>query len=415
MELIPPTDTDKLPLLARTFHSLRYRDFRLFWIALTVSLLGLSFQTLAQGWLVYRLTSSATMLGVAGFVPAILAAPASIAGGLIADRVSRRKLIILTQALMMLPPVALSYLIWSERVQVWHVVAATTILAVIAAIDLPSRTAIVPQLVHPDDLLNAQGLASAVRQVTRIVGPALAGVVVMLWGEAIPYLVNGLSYLAMVMALLLMSPQPAPVDDHRKGLRGSLLEIVGYIFSNPILLGLLVISAAQGLFLNSYITLLPVFASDILHVGPTGLGWLNAAIGLGALAGALGVANLGKGRRGQVLFAISLLMPIALAGFAWSTKLIFSIPLLLLLGIGMVVIRTITATIFLTIVPNRLLGRVSSLATLIYFGAPYIGGLPAGYLAENWGVPFVLCLAGILFFITMVIIRRKVPDIPRHE
>ena len=415
MELIPPIGNHKIPFLSRTFHSLRYRDFRLFWLALTISLLGLSFQTVAQGWLVYRLTNSATMLGVAGFVPAMLAAPASIIGGLVADRISRRKLIIITQTLMMLPPVALAYLIWIERVQVWHVVLATTILAVIAAMDLPSRTAIVPQLVHPDDLLNAQGLASAVRQVTRIVGPALAGIVIAIWGEAIPYLINGLTYFAMVLALLLMSPQSAPAGDHRKGVGASLFEGFSYIFKSPILIGLLAISTAQGLFLNSYITLLPVFASDILHVGPEGLGWLNAAIGFGALAGALGVANLSKGRRGKILFVISLLMPIGLAGFAWSTKFAFSIPLLIVLGIGMVLIRTITATIFLTIVPNHLLGRVSSLAGLIYFGAPYVGGLPAGYLAENWGVPHVLSLAGFLFFITMVIVERKVPDIRRYE
>ena len=401
-------------LLTRTFYTLRYREFRLFWMALVVSLLGVSFQTVAQSWLVYRLTDSPLMLGITGFIPAMMAAPASVLGGLLADRVSRRNLVIVTQTLMMGPPVVLAFLIWRDQVQPWHVIAATAVLAIVAAVDLPSRTSMVPQLVPEDDLLNAQGLASAVGQVTRIVGPALAGVIVALWGEAIPYLINGLTYLVMVGALLMMKPIPAVERDRRQGVGSSLFQGFHYTLKTPVVFGLFLTVAAQGFFLSAYVLLLPVFAKDILNVGATGLGWLNAAAGAGALIGALGVANLETGRRGWVLNLGGFIMPAVLVAFAWSGNFYAVLPLLLLLGAGTVVIRTIAATFLLTIVPDALRGRVISLATLIFYGAPYAAGLPVGYYAERWGTPIVLSLCAPLFLASMLWVYWKMPEIRRQ-
>jgi len=401
-------------LVSRTFYTLRYREFRLFWMALVVSLLGVSFQTVAQSWLVYRLTNSPLMLGVTGFIPALVAAPASVLGGLLADRVSRRNLVIITQTLMMIPPVVLAYLIWRNQVQPWHVIAATAVLAIVAAVDLPSRTSMVPQLVPADDLLNAQGLASAVGQVTRIIGPALAGLIVALWGEAVPYLINGLTYLAMVVALLMMNPIPPVERDRREGVRSSLLGGFRYTLRTPIVFGLFLTVAAQGFFLSAYVTLLPVFAKDILNVGARGLGWLNAAAGAGALLGALGVANLQTGRRGWVLNFGGFIMPAVLVAFAWSGNFYASVPLLLLLGAGTVIIRTIAATFLLTIVPDSLRGRVISLATMIFYGAPYAAGLPVGYFAERWGTPIVLSLCAPLFLASLLWVYWKMPEIRRR-
>ncbi len=416
VEFTPPVEIGKRVPFARTFQALRYRDFRLYWLAFNVSLLGLAFQNVAQGWLVYRLTNSATMLGVTGFVSAILAAPAMIVGGIVADRFSRRSVLVVTQTLLVIPPVVLAYLIWRDQVQVWHVIAATTAMGIIAAIDLPSRTSIVPQLVGPDDILNAQSLSSAARQVTRIAGPVLAGMLIAWKGEAGPYLINGVTYLAMVAAFAAMRPQPAPAQSLRhEGLRSSLLDGFEHIWKSSILLGLFVMAIAQGMFLNSYLTLLPVYAGDILRVGAPGLGWLNTAIGVGALLGALWMANLEQGRRGRVLFVAGLLMPVALTAFAWSQWMGLALPLLMALGGGTVVIRTITTTMFLTVVPDQVRGRVSSLATMVYFGAPYIGGLPAGFLAEHWGAPTALTLAAILFWVSMVIIGLKTPGVRRLE
>ncbi|MBI2975599.1 MAG: MFS transporter, partial [Chloroflexi bacterium] len=241
MDLSPTVAPGKRPPFSRTFQALRHHDFRLYWLALIVSLTGVAFQTVAQGWLVYRLTNSALMLAVVGFIPAVLSAPASVVGGILADRFQRRKLITFTQALMVLPPTALALLIWSGKVQVWHVIVASTVLGIVAAIDLPARAALIPQMVGEDDLLNAQGLSSMVYQVSRIVGPALAGLVIAASGEALCFLLNGLSYGAMVVALLFMHPGPdipRPVGRRKGGLRGVLLDGLSYTLKDPILLGL---------------------------------------------------------------------------------------------------------------------------------------------------------------------------------
>lgn len=415
MESLPPNTSEKRSLFANTFYTLRYRDFRLLWIALTISLLGTSFQTVAQGWLVYRLTGSATMLGITGFIPAMLSAPASLIGGMLADKISRRNLVIVTQFIMIFPPIVLAYLIWKDQIQVWHVIAATIILGITAAIDIPSRTALVTNLVPMEDMMNAQGLASAVSQLTQIIGPAIAGVVIALYGEALPYFVNGVSYIAMVVALLMIRPVPPVKRERNEKVTSGFLKGIKYTFTTPFIFALLLIATVQGVFLRPYLTLLPVYASDILKMGPQGLGWLNTAIGFGALIGAFGVANLKKGNRGKYLMWGSFIMPFVLIGFAWSTRMGLALPLLFLMGLGTVFLRTIPATFILMEVPDDLRGRVLSLATLIWYGAPYVAGLPVGFLSDYWSVSIALTLFGVLFLLTMIIINYKVPRVRQEE
>ncbi|HEX9867499.1 MAG TPA: MFS transporter, partial [Candidatus Tectomicrobia bacterium] len=386
-------------------------DFRLYWLALAVSLLGVAFQTVAQGWLVYRLTNSAFMLGFTAFLPGVLSAPASIVGGVLADRLSRRKLVAVTQSLMVIPPIALAYLIWSMKVQVWHVILASTALGIVAALDLPSRMAMIPHLVDEEDVLNAQGLASAVRQVTRIVGPVTAGLVIATAGEAACFLINGLSYLAMVAAVLMMRPQPALLQNPQGGLRSTLLEGSAYVVRSPVILGLFGMLAAQGLFLSPYLTLMPVYARDVLNVGAVGLGWLNAAVGAGALVGALTVANLGQGQRGRVLVAGSAVMPLALGAYSFSRSYPLSLGLLTVMGFGTVVITAITATMLLVIVPDRIRGRVNSLGTLVYLGAPYTAGVVIGFLTERWGPAPPLSAAASLFLVAIILLNLRVPGL----
>jgi len=415
MGLTPQVTVASRVPLGRAFVALSYRDYRLYWLALSVSLLGVAFQTVAQAWLVYRLTGSALMLGVVGFIPAVLSAPASIVGGIIADRVSRRKLVMVTQTLMALPPTGLALLIWAGRVQVWHVIAAGATLGFVAAIDLPSRTAMIPNLVAGEHVLNAQGLASAVRQVAQIVGPALAGLTIAAAGEGACFLINGLTYLAMVLAVMLMRPQPVPGENRRRGLRSSLFGGVRYTWENPVILGLFAVFAAQGLFLSPVVTLLPVYAKDVLGVGAVGLGWLTSAIGSGALIGALTVSNLGSGSRGRVLMAGGALMPLITVAFAWSRRVALSIPILVLMGFGTVFLTAITASMLLILVPDEVRGRVNSLGTMVYLGTPYLAGLPAGYLVEKVGAPITLTLAGILFLVSLVAINLKLPAVRRLE
>jgi predicted MFS family arabinose efflux permease len=410
---VTPTVAERWSL-ARSFQAFRYRDFRLYWLALTVSLVGLAFQTMAQSWLIFQITGSPRALGIAAFIPGVLAAPASIVGGLLADRVSRRSLCLVTQTLMIFPPIILALLVWGGQVQVWHIVASTSALAVITAVDLPARVAMVPQLVEVGDIQNAQAMSSVVRQLSRIIGPALAGLTLATLGEAACFLINGLSYAAMVFALWLMKPQPAVKRERpTQGKRAALMDGVRYILATPVLLGLFIMIAAQGLFLTPYTTFLAQYADEILKIGATGLGWLNVAVGAGALLAALAVANLDKNWRGRVMLIGSLVTPIALGAFALSPWFWLSVPLLVVVGIGTVMITTIAATMLLLIVPDELRGRVNSLGLLIFLGAPQLGSLLVGWAGEAWSTPLALAMTAGLFLVSVLVINLITPQV-RH-
>lgn len=401
----------RLPF-TRTFESLRHRDYRLYWLALTVSLFGASLQTVAQSWLIYRLTGSPVALGVSGFVPALVAAPLWPLGGVIADRVSRRTLIICTQTLSMLPPLALAWLTWTDRVQVWHVVAGIAVLAFIAAVDWPARMALIPQLVPPADLGNAQALGSLTYQLIRVIGPAAAGLVIAATGEAACFALNGLSYGALVLALLAMRIRPRP-SARRQAVGASLLEGYRYVLKTPALIGLLGIIGLQSVFLTSYVTLMPVYAKDILGVGSAGLGLMNSAVGVGAVAGALAIGRVGPGGRGRFLAIAGLGLPIALGAFAWSRQPLLAASLLAVVGLGTVALTTTTVTELMLTVPDEFRGRVSSVASMLYLGGPPAGGLPLAWMAQHWGSPVALSASAALFLLGAMVLYYRLPGLRR--
>ncbi|NIM94627.1 MAG: MFS transporter [Anaerolineales bacterium] len=410
MDLTPPLEAQRAPIITRTFYTLKYRDFRLYWFATFVSLLGVSFQTLAQGWLVYRLTDSPLMLGLVGFIAGVFAAPLWLVGGVIADRFPRRRLLIITQTLSIFPPLIMAVLIWTDAVQVWHVILMTAVIAVIAAVDIPARFAIIPNLVPEEDLGNAQALSSLARQVTRIIGPALAGIVIAVAGEALCFALNGLSYGALVIAFSAMHTRSIPTAK-KESVRKSLSEGVRYTLYTPVVLGLLGLVLIQGLFLSSHITLLPVYARDILGIGSTGLGYMTSALGVGAIIGALAVGNLAPGKRGRFLLIASLCMPFVLVIYAWSRYVPISLLMLGLLGAGTVVLTTTSITLFLLTLPDEFRGRVSSLGAMLFFGAPMVGALVIGYVAEQRGSVIALAIAAGLFLIFDVILFWRVRDL----
>lgn len=388
--------------LSRTFYALRFRDFRLYWLALVVSLLGSSFQTAAQDWLVYRLTNSPLILGIAVFVPAVLAAPFSLVGGALADRLSRRHLIVFTQASMMLPPLVLAWLIASGQIQVWHVVVSSIVLGVLLSIDAPARTALLNDLVNDDDLGNAMGLSTATYQAARVVGPALAGLLISLQNEALPFLINGLSYGAMVLALLLMQTQgtqPAPslpwegtwqegslpkeeVKAH-PSLGASVVEGYRFVWRDATLLGLMILLFLRGLLLMPYLRLMPVVAKEGLQTGPETYGLLLSSAGLGALLGGLFVASTRGGQRGRVLTVGTLIAPLVLITFAWSRNLPLAILTLVFMGISTASLNTLNATLLQLNAPNEMRGRVMGIASIGFLGTTSLGALVLSFIAER--------------------------------
>lgn len=429
--------------LTRTFYALRFRDFRLYWLALAVSLLGSSFQTAAQDWLVYRLTNSPLILGIAVFVPAVLAAPFSLIGGALADRLSRRRLIIFTQASMMLPPLALAWLIAAGQVQVWHVVVSSVLLGVLLSIDAPARTALLNDLVNDDDLGNAMGLSTATYQAARVVGPALAGILISLQNEALPFLINGLSYGAMVLALLLMqtqgsqslssSPQPShpasgfgPLgrewekEAHTEGevkarpsLGASVIEGYRLVWRDATLLGLMVLLFLRGLLLMPYLRLMPVLAREGLQTGPETYGVLLSSAGLGALLGGLFVASTRSGQRGRVLMAGTLIAPLVLVTFAWSRSLPLAILTLVFMGISTASLNTLNATLLQLNAPNEMRGRVMGIASIGFLGTTSLGALLLSLIAERSNASVALTVGAALFLVFALAVMVRFARIRR--
>lgn len=412
--------------LSRTFYALRFRDFRLYWLALVVSLLGSSFQTAAQDWLVYRLTNSPLILGIAVFIPAVLAAPFSLIGGALADRLSRRWLIIFTQASMMLPPLVLAWLIASGQIQVWHVVVSSVLLGVLISIDAPARTALLNDLVSDDDLGNAMGLSTATYQAARVVGPALAGLLISLQNEALPFLINGLSYGAMVLALLFMQTQgtqPAPSSPWggaweggslpkeeiraRPSLGASVVEGYRFVWRDATLLGLMILLFLRGLLLMPYLRLMPVVAREGLQTGPETYGVLLSSAGLGALLGGLFVASTRGGQRGRILTVGTLIAPLVLIAFAWSRSLPLAILTLVCMGVSTALLNTLNATLLQLNAPNEMRGRVMGIASIGFLGTTSLGALVLSFIAERSNASVALTSgAALCLVVALAIVVR---------
>jgi len=383
--------------LPEALRALRHREFRLFASGQVVSLIGTWMQMVAQSWLIYRLTGSPTALGLATFfgqVPILLFAPV---GGLIIDRIPTRRLLLCTQIAAMGLALALSLLTFGHWVRLWHVITAAFLLGLVNAFDNPGRQVFVAEAVAKEDLMNAIALNSSMVTGARFLGPAVAGLLVALLGEGWCFLLNALSYLAVIVALLKMRTQPkAP----RHGQPGSPLAQLreGFAFAFhclPIrrLLGLLGFLSMLG---TTYVVLMPIFADRILHGGPKALGLLMGATGLGALAGAVTMA-MRKRARGLASWVAgsTLLFGVSLLAFAASRNLILSAVLLIPVGYAFMIEMGSTNTLIQMMVPDVFRGRVMSIYTVMFLGMVPIGGLLVSGLGRFLSAPATVMVAGV--------------------
>jgi MFS family permease len=393
------------------FRALRSRNYRLFFAGHGTSLIGTWMQRVAQQWLVWRLTESALMLGVVGFVgqiPSLLLSPLA---GVIADRWNLRRLLIITQCFAMLQSVILAVLTLTDTVQVWHVIALSIMLGVAHAFDMPIRQSLVVHMVQrPSDLSNAIALNSSLVNAARLVGPAVAGALIVKFGEGVCFLLNAASYIAVLAALGAMRLDTAPLRRGAASVLGHLREGFSYAFGFRPIRAVLVLLATSSLLGMSYATLLPVFADQRLGGGPRTLGFLFAAAGVGALCGALYLAArpsvLGLGRvlvRGALLFGLGLI------AFATSEVLWLSLGLMLLVGLGMMLQMACANTILQSLVDDDKRGRVMSLYTMSLLGVTPFGSLLLGWLAHELSPPAALQIAGAVVVVGAVVfaVQRK--------
>lgn len=390
------------PLAVR---ALRSRHYRLFVAGQLISLIGTWMQMVAQSWLIYRLTGSAALLGLLGFagqIPVFVLAPL---GGVIADRVRRHRVLVTTQTIMMALAAALAALTLSGNVRVSHLFVLASVLGIANAFDIPARQAFVVEMVEREDLMNAIALNSSMVNGARVVGPAIAGVVVAAVGEGWCFLLNALSYVAVIGALLLMRlphrPPPAP----RTSAWASIVE--GFVFSwrTAPVRALLLLLGLVSLMGMPYSVLMPIFADRILHGGPDAYGLLMSASGVGALAGAatLTVRRHIRGL-GRWIALSAAGFGLSLIAFAFSRSLWLSALLLVPAGFCMMVEMAASNTLIQAMVPDRLRGRVMAVYSMMFMGMAPLGALIAGALAAPFGAPATVaiggavCMAGGLLF-----------------
>ncbi len=365
--------------------ALAHRDFRLFFGGQLVSLIGTWMQTVAQAWLVYRLTDSSVFLGLVGFagqIPVFLLSPA---GGSLADTRSRHQIIIATQTSALILALILAGLTLSGWVQLWHIFVLASLMGVVSAFDIPARQSFLVQLVGRNDLMNAIALNSSMFNGARIVGPAIAGILVAAIGEGWCFLLNGVSYLAVLAGLLLMHPKPQPERPIGDSPLGRIVEGFTFVARTAPIRALLLLLGLVSLTGMPYVVLMPIFADEILHTGARGLGILMGVTGLGALLGALTLAARRevRGLGGWVAWA-SAAFGVSLIAFAISRHFWLSVALLIPVGFAQIVQTAASNTLIQAMVPDALRGRVMSVYSMMFMGMAPFGALLAGLLAGRF-------------------------------
>ena len=408
-------DTAAVPSapVASRYGALGVPAFRTYFIAAVVSNIGSWMQIVGQGWLVLQLTNSAFYLGLVGLARAAPTIAFSLFGGVIADRFNRRRVLVVTQLVMMTAALALAALTWTGVVTVWHILAISFASSIFFAVDNPTRQALVPDLVGKQHLTSAIGLNAAAWNGAAVIGPSIAGVLLVAVSAAGLFFLNGLSYLGVVLAVLAMPPLPARAVS-RRSVAGQLADGMGYIRTRRPVWGLLLLIAIPSVLARPYLQLMPYFARNVLDRGSTGYGVLMAASGLGALGGALLTASLGDyRRRGYLLLAVTAALGISLAAFASSQVFWLSLGLVTIVGASSTLMMSLTNTLLQGIVADEMRGRVLSVYTLIAGGLMPLGSMVLGSSGQVFGVPRVVAVGGAMTLLTAVACARAIPEVRR--
>jgi MFS family permease len=398
--------------LKASLRAFRHRNYRLFFAGQLTSLVGTWMQTVAQSWLVYRLTGSATLLGLVGFAsqfPIFLLSPVA---GAVADMYPRRRTMIVIQSLMMLLAFPLAVLTLMHRIQVSDVIVLAILLGFVNAFDIPVRQSFVAEMVGREDLINAIALNSSMMNGARIIGPAVAGILVSIVGEGWCFFLNGLSYLAVIIGLIFITAGNNRPREHEGSRIEAILEGFRFALHTRPVRALLLLLGVVSLMGMPYSVLMPIFADKILKGGAKGLGLLMGSSGVGALLGAAVLAGR-QGVRGLgnwVMFACAG-FGTSLMLFSLSRNFWFSTLLLLPVGFSMMVQMASSNTLIQSMVPDRLRGRVMALYSMMFLGMAPFGALLSGILANLMGAPSTVALGGAVCIAGAVVFRSHLPKI----
>jgi MFS family permease len=410
---MPNNNSNNVIGVKHIFCALRHRNYRLFFGGQSISLVGTWMQQVAMSWMVYRLTNSALLLGIVGFsgqIPAFFLAPLA---GVIADRYNRHRVLIVTQTLAMLQALILSALVLTNRITVGQIVALSIFLGLVNSFDIPVRQAFTVEMIEEREYLgNAIALNSSMVNAARLIGPPLAGILIAAFGEGICFLLNGVSYIAVIGSLLAMKIAPREIKPSDTHVLYGLKEGFVYAFNFTPIRDILILLSLVSLMGVPYQVLMPVFARDIFHGGPITWGFLMAMSGIGALTGAIYLASrksvIGLGK---IIPLFSGLFGLAVIAVALSGVLWFSMPVICVAGFAMMVQMAASNTVLQTIVEEDKRGRIMGLFTMAFMGMVPFGNLLAGSLASKIGAPNTLLLGGTCCVIGALMFVRKLPSL----
>ena len=400
-----------------TFSALRYPNYRRWFVGQVLSLMGTWMQMVAQGWLVYDLTGSKLALGTISFISSVPTLVFMLPAGAVADRVSRRKMMLVTQTVMMICAFILAFFTGTKSLQVWYIAVLGFILGLAGAFDAPARMALTVELVDDRrDLQNAIALNSTMFNLARVVGPAIGGLILATVGAAWCFALNGLSFVAVLIALAGMHLHEPIKPPSTRRMTAEIGDGLRYVWDTKVVRVLVAMVAVVSIFGFSYSVLMPAFAVEVLGVGEAGLGALTAAVGVGALIGSLTVASLTRSRhKGWQLSFGSVLFPISLIAFALSRNFYLSLVILVFVGFGFIIQNTTSNTLVQMLVPDQLRGRVMSVYTLMFMGAMPFGSLLAGTLAQIYGTSAAVIFGASVTLAFALFVVIFIPQVRRLE
>jgi MFS family permease len=397
--------------------ALQHRSFRLLWFGLMVSVAGSQMQVAAIHWHIRELTGEPNPLalggiGLARILPVIAF---SLIGGTVADAYNRKRIMFVTQSVMALTALALAALTFGSQVSIWTIYALTAIQASAIAFDLPARQALIPNLVPARDLPNAFSLTSIAFNTGAILGPALSGFVIAEWGQGYTYLINALSFGAVLLALALLgSVTQHKLKRQTSGL-AAMREGIHFIVSHPIILSSMLLDFFATFF-SSANTMMPIIARDILKVGERGYGLLSSAQSIGAVTAGLIVSQLREIRRqGPTFLYAVVVFGLATIGFGLSRQFALSMAALILMGAADSVSTIIRNTIRQLQTPDYIRGRMTSINQIFFQGGPQLGEVEAGIAAQLFGVPFAIISGGVSCIVAVALIAHRWPQLARYN
>ena len=381
-----------------TFRALKHRNYRMFFMGQSVSLIGMWIQNVAMGWLVYRLTDSAFWLGVVGFaenIPMFVLPPFA---GVLVDRWDRHRTVVFTQMLAMCCALIMAVLVLSDVVAVWHVIVISVLLGTVMAVDVTARQSLFIDLVDDkEDLGNAIALNSIMYNSARLIGPTVAGIVIVILGEGLCFLLNAISYIGVIIALLVMRIAVKRRDAGKRDFWQGLKDGLGYVAGHVPIRYTLFLIAAISFFANPYLVLMPVFAKEVLGGGAQTLGYLVGCSGLGALTGAIYVASRKSSRnQAKFIFGGALFSGAGLIVFSFSRILLLSLISIFVISFGIMLVISFSNILIQTVVDDNKRGRVMALHVFALSGMTPFGNLLLGGLSSRIGAPNTFFMAGIV-------------------